>query len=116
VAWGAQGGRTPVIAVQSKDPQANSIKWSDIASGSYDDLIYRQAQQLQTLATLPSVLVFHHEPENDSDGAPGPAPSGRCGTPEDFRRAADRFRRVVRLAGVAISEALFGITLTQPTY
>ncbi len=93
------------------------MTWADVAAGSADTRIDREAQWLQsTLAATPFFLAIHHEPEDEVDATPG---SGM--TAGDYvrmyRHTVDRLREA-GVGNAVFVWSLIGLPrwLTQPWF
>lgn len=119
--WAYDHARINVYSIHSwtgsKDRTA--VPWVDITAGRFDAAILASARGLKDIPnrTVPAYIVFHHEPENEEDGkVSGDLPAGQtCGTRQEFAKAADHFRFVIRQV-LAPSDALFGVTFMAGTY
>ncbi len=69
------------------------IQWRDVAAGSQDAWLEKQASDLVAWGK-PIYLSFHHEPEDDVTGDPATAAPPGCGSPADFEAAWNHVRDV----------------------
>lgn len=95
--WGqpihVTASHTPILSVN-----AGHTSWAEIAGGSQDAEIRRQAVEVKTLPA-PVYLAFHHEPEGDPNG-----------TPEQYVAAWRRYEAVFKAAGVTTVQWTFVAT------
>jgi hypothetical protein len=101
VVQSAEKGRRLIISVFPARRDGSGVKrWGDIASGKYDNGLGSIASQLKAFAKSHSRkvgLCFHHEPEDNRDGTPGPIHHGK---EADFRAAAKHFFSYLSSHGV----------------
>lgn len=107
-------GRIPIINLHSwTDGPRHAIPWLNVADGMFDDVLLANFTDFARLGVL-AYFIFHHEPENDVNGATGGdlPPGESCGTRSEFVAASARVRDLMRSV-LPASQALFGVTLMQ---
>jgi hypothetical protein len=66
-----RAGRLPFLSWKAMRSDGGIVPWREIADGSHDRWIERQARRFKAFGA-PMYLGFHHEPENDEEfGTPG---------------------------------------------
>lgn len=116
--WSAGQNKTQVISIHARTGTYNAVRWRDIANGDHDDDLKKRAAELLTYDGF-AYLIWHHEPENDTDQVwvpGGPDQDGPSGDPADYQAAGLHVREVMRAEGVTNSRALFGQCLMAGTY
>jgi hypothetical protein len=97
-------GRIPVMSWAALTRSGTPVKWSAIANGSQDAMIRRRADAFKAFGAK-SMLVFHHEPEDDL---------ARFGSPSDYRAAWRRIVSIFRARGA--TNAVFVWTMMAYTF
>jgi hypothetical protein len=96
-------GRVPLLSISSQRRDGSKLQWAQIAAGTYDADIRRQADALRDTGR-PIILAFQHEPEMLTG----------YGTAADFRAAFQRFVTVFR--GEGATNIAFAMILTPAAY
>lgn len=116
--WSASVGKIQIISLHARINNYDALRWSAIARGDHDAMLRQRVQELMSYAGF-AYVVWHHEPENDTDAIwqpGGPDQDGPSGTAQDYIDAGLHVRDVMRKAGLTASRALFGQCLMAGTY
>ena len=120
--WGLNGGRIPIIAVHAYESGTkDALRWADVAAGKYDDVLTANTIDLKTeLDARPgskAILVWDHEPEDDSDTVPlgGRTRNGPSGMPTDYIASFEHVRTLWRTI-IPRDQAPICCTLMGTTY
>lgn len=61
-----QAGRLSLVSWKAMRIDGGLVPWSEIANGSHDDWVVKQARRFRAFGS-PIYLTFHHEPEDDEE-------------------------------------------------